>query len=447
MGETRLLWFRRDLRLRDNPALVDSSADDPIVVPLFVLDPVLLDAAGAPRTAYLLRCLRALDESMHDRLIVRYGDPARVLPRLVAETGAVSVHLAADFGPYGAARDRAVAAALGDVPLRATGSPYAVAPGRVRTGEGRGYAVFTPYHRAWLAHGWRRPAQRPRGIRWADGIASDRLPHEPALPEPFTVPPAGEAAAHRAWRRFLDRVEDYHTERDRPDLDTTSRMSAHLKWGTIHPRTLLSDLGDSRGAAAYRRQLAWREFYADVLARRPETAREAYQPRFAALATDRGRRANERFDAWAGGRTGYPIVDAGMRQLLAEGYLHNRVRLVVASFLVKDLHLPWQRGARWFLQHLIDGDLASNQHNWQWVAGSGTDAAPYFRIFNPVTQGKRFDPSGDYVRRYVPELRPLAGPAAHEPWKHDRPGGYPAPIVDHATERREALDRLDALSR
>ena len=232
-----------------------------------------------------------------------------------------------------------------------------------------------------------------------------------------------------------------------PGLDATSRLSPHLKWGTIHPRQLLDRLGDRPGEATWATELAWREFYADVLFHRPDTIRSNYVDTMDGLRWDEGKRADERFEAWCQGRTGYPIVDAGMRQLLAEGCMHNRVRMITASFLVKDLHVDWRRGARWFMQHLVDGDLASNTHGWQWTAGTGTDAAPFFRVFNPTLQATRFDPDGDYVRRYVAELASIEGGAVHEPWKAsgDLFGGgasdYPDPIVDHAAERDEALQR------
>jgi len=223
-------------------------------------------------------------------------------------------------------------------------------------------------------------------------------------------------------------------------------MSVHLKWGEIHPRTMLADLtlrhgqAGGTGPAAFRTELAWREFYADVLWRRPASARDYLSPAFRHMEYDE---PGDRFTTWQEGRTGYPIVDAGMRQLQATGWMHNRVRMV-ASFLVKDLHLEWQHGARHFMRHLVDGDLASNQHGWQWVAGCGTDAAPYFRVFNPTSQGRRFDPGGDYVRRWVAELRDVDARYVHEPHKDPAglPDGYPPPVVDHPAERREALERL-----
>jgi deoxyribodipyrimidine photo-lyase len=263
------------------------------------------------------------------------------------------------------------------------------------------------------------------------------------------VPEAGEAAALRRWHEFLDdAVTDYKVDRDRPGVDGTSRMSVHLKWGEIHPRTMLADLAGRRGdgAATYRKELAWREFYADVLFHHPDSAREYLRPEFAKMAYDD---PADHLDAWRRGRTGFPVVDAGMRQLRATGWMHNRVRMIVASFLVKDLHVEWQHGARHFMRWLVDGDLASNQHGWQWVAGSGTDAAPFFRVFNPTTQGRKFDPDGGYVRRWVPELAdPDAVPDPHDPDEETRRRvGYPLPVVDHAEERREALDRWERIRR
>ncbi len=220
-------------------------------------------------------------------------------------------------------------------------------------------------------------------------------------------------------------------------------MSAHLKFGSIHPRTLAADL-DLRGAGAqaFLRELAFRDFYADVLHHWPASAWRNWNGQFDGIRTDTGPEAERRFEAWKAGQTGFPFVDAGMRQLRETGFMHNRVRMIVASFLVKDLHLPWQWGAAWFLDQLVDGDMANNQHGWQWCAGSGTDAAPYFRVFNPITQGEKFDPSGEYVRRWVPELRSVDD--AHLR-KAERPQGYPAPIVDHGAERAEALRRYHSI--
>jgi deoxyribodipyrimidine photo-lyase len=440
------MWFRRDLRLDDNPALLAAldaaRADgDGRVVPLFVVDPVLWDAAGPVRRAYLVASLRALDDTLDDCLLLQHGRPADAVALVAAAAGATSVHVAADFGPYGSARDREAEAALGDVPLVRTGSPYAVAPGRVRKDDGTSYRVFTPYYRGWVRHGWRPPAGRaPADAAWWMPVDCHGYPAAPDL-GPLALPPAGEQAARERWAAFRDgALAGYAAHRDRPDLAGTSAVSHHLRFGELHPRTLLADLGaDDEG---FRKELCWREFYADVLAQSPDSGRASLDRRFDdAMRWADGAEADAHFEAWRGGRTGYPFVDAGMRQLRAEGWIHNRVRMVVASFLVKDLHLPWQRGAAEFMHWLRDGDLASNAHGWQWTAGCGTDAAPFYRVFNPVLQGLKFDPDGDYVRRYVPELRHLPGSSAHEPWKapDGHAHGYPRRVVDHAVERDAAL--------
>ena len=444
-----VLWFRRDLRLHDNPALVAAcaAAGDHGVLPLFVVDPALWAPAGPSRRRYLGESLRSLDRSLGGRLTVLEGDPVVQVVRAAREIGARSVHLAADFGPYGRRRDARTEAALAghDIALLRLGSPYAVAPGRVQTGGGKGFQVFTPFSRAWTAHGWRAPVERPSYDRWL-ALPGREVP-EVAVPDGLRLPDAGEDAARERWRAFVkERVGDYDRDQDRPGTDGTSRMSVHLRWGEIHPRTMLADLARlrSKGAATFRTELAWREFYADVLWRRPDSARDYLRPELARMEYDE---PGDRFTAWQEGRTGFPLVDAGMRQLRATGWMHNRVRMVTASFLVKDLHVEWQHGARHFLRWLVDGDLASNQHGWQWVAGCGTDPAPYFRVFNPTVQGRKFDPDGDYVRRWVPELRDVASRYVHEPAADPDgpPDGYPRPIVDHAVERREALARLDRL--
>jgi deoxyribodipyrimidine photo-lyase len=445
---TYVMWFRRDLRRRDNPALLEAAAGDD-VVPLFVLDDRLWLPAGPSRRAWLLRSLRALDESIDGHLLVRRGDPIAEVVRIARAADAEAVHIAADYGPYGRERDQRVEKALAEqgIALVRTGSSYAVAPGRVVKNDHTPYSVFSPYYRAWLDHGWRTPAATPRKPRWVQPVQSTELPAEPDLGD-MRLPPAGEEAALRQWKGFRDdKLMQYADLRNRPDRPGTSCMSTHLKYGEIHPRTLLADLADKRGknVESYRSELAWREFYADVLFHHPRSARDDLRPEMSRMTYDTGSIADEHFRAWSQGRTGYPIVDAGMRQLHADGWMHNRVRMIVASFLVKDLHIEWQRGAREFMQWLRDGDLASNNHGWQWVAGTGTDPAPYFRIFNPVTQGRKFDPDGAYVRRYVHELRGVAGGDVHEPWQLSGgvPGGYPERIVDHAEERQVALARYE----
>ena len=451
MSDTSVIWFRRDLRVHDQPTFLFARDAAPTALALFVLDPALLGPAGAARCTYLYRSLRALDESLGGRLHVVRGDPAEVVPRVAAQVDAGAVHIAADFGPYGSTRDETVEKNLAEDgrELVRVGSPYAVAPGRVRKEDGKPFKVFTPFRRAWGEHGWRKPADTDAGtLKWQKPPTKGavKIPDDESVDA--DLPEAGEAAALERWKEFLsDAVADYGPDRNRPDRPGTSRMSQHLKYGEIHPRTMLADLARQRSESAevYRTEIAWREFYADILHQRPDSARGNYDRSFDALPLASGKAAEKAFDAWREGRTGFPIVDAGMRQLRAEAWMHNRLRMIVASFLVKDLHLPWWWGARHFMQLLVDGDLASNQHGWQWTAGSGTDASPYFRVFNPVTQGEKFDPDGEYVRRYVPELRGVEGKAVHQPWAlpDGVPQGYPEPIVDHKAERVEALARYE----
>ncbi|HET9078271.1 MAG TPA: deoxyribodipyrimidine photo-lyase [Acidimicrobiales bacterium] len=455
-GGTAVMWFRRDLRLSDHPALSAALSEFDRVVPLFVWDQALVRSSGANRLAFLAGCVSALDRSLGRQLVCRRGRPPEVVAEVAARCDARAVFLTGDFGPYGSTRDAEVADRLSEhgVECRVVDSPYAVPPGVLHSSSGGPFQVFTPFYRAWRDHGWADPSRRHRLDRVTTaGLDSDGRPDladgAADLPEP------GEEAAHRRLDQFLRSGADrYGDERNRPDLDTTSRLSAYLRFGCLHPRQVLARL-DRRNPShrTYESELCWREFYADVLHHRPDAAHRSYRPEWRAFQVDRGAVADRRFEVWTEGRTGYPIVDAGMRQLLAEGFVHNRVRMIVASFLVKDLHVDWSRGARWFMRHLVDGDLASNQINWQWVAGSGTDAAPFFRVFNPVTQGKKFDPDGDYVRRWVPELRHLGAGEIHEPWKAGRSlldGGadpYPEPLVDHAAEREEALSRYNRLRR
>lgn len=421
------MWFRRDLRLADHPALTAAASTGLPVVPLFVLDPAFA-AAGAPRRAYMHLALRSLDRSMGDALVYRNGDPVEVVTRFAAEVGAESVFVTRDFGPYGRRRDAAIAEALrGDGrSLIGRGSPYALAPGSVLKDDGDPYAIFTPFFKRWRTHAIPAPLQTPT-VEWlgAPTIACDGLP--PMVDVECSLPEAGEAAAAERWSNFTaDSLDLYDERRDVPATDGTSKLSADIRWGVVHPRQLLADLSPHTAHDTFASELAWRDFYADVLYRRPDSAWANFDARMESMPIDTDEHARQRFKVWSNGRTGFPIIDAGMRQLLATGWMHNRVRMIAASFLVKDLHLPWQWGARHFMDHLIDGDLASNSHGWQWAAGTGTDAAPYFRVFNPTAQADRFDSHGDYVRRWIPDV----GAAS-----------YPGPMVDHGVERREALHR------
>ena len=442
-----VMWFRRDLRLADNEALCAAAKNGP-VTPLFVIDPKLFDGAGAARVAFMLRNLRALDQSMNRALVIRYGDPREVVPKFAAEVGANEVFAAKDFVSYGMKRDAEVAAATAKVgvTMRFVGSNYAVEPGSVLKGDGTPYAVFTPFSKVWLSIGWPKPFPTPK-VEWrgAPDITCEGYPEEPTCDA--ELPPAGEDAAAALWSSFVDRALDRYVDiRNNPNVDGTSRLSPYLRFGVVHPRTLLAELNETKSQAHYRSELCWREFYADVLFRQPRTMWENLQPKMDKMELDTGATAKKRFAAWCEGRTGYPIVDAGMRQLLATGWMHNRVRMITASFLVKDLHLPWQWGAKFFMRHLVDGDIASNNHGWQWTAGTGTDAAPYFRIFNPVAQGEKFDPNGDYVRHWIPELASLDAKTVHQPWTLGMMNPYVEPIVDHSVERDVALARYKVVS-
>ena len=450
MAGPTIIWFRRDLRLADNVALATAAAESGPVVPLYVIDPVFAKA-GAARQNFLAANLRALGASMGERLVIRDGDPVSEVARLAAEVGARTVYATSDFGQYGRRRDRAVAAALTETDrhLVVVDSPYAVAPGTVTKGDGAPYAVFTPFSRAWQAIGWDEPIDAP-DVDWLGDpdIACAGVPPAPACSA--DLPAAGEQVAHDRLDAFLaGPLATYDTDRDRPGVDGTSGLSPYLRFGVLHPRQILVGLGDTNAHERFRAELAWREFYADVLYHQPRTAWENLRHDMDRLPVDIDADARACFAAWTRGETGYPIVDAGMRQLLAVGWMHNRVRMIVASFLVKDLHLPWQWGARHFLTHLVDGDLASNSHGWQWTAGTGTDAAPYFRVFNPTSQSERYDPDGTYIRRWVPELANIADGDIHAPWmsRRGQPLGYPPPIVDHATERAEALRRFGLVRR
>jgi len=443
-----LFWFRRDLRLADNPALLDalSAGDDCLV--LFVMDLEIAERSGAYRRAYLARSLAALDQSLGGKLAVVNGRAFDVIPRIIKEYGITSVHAAQAFAPYGVNDERELEKA--GVKIEFTGSGYAIAPGRVRKPDGTNYRVYTPFYRAWLTHGWRDPVSAPKKLNLVTPKSGDRNLPDPTSaqwqsPIADALQSAGEAAALARFNSYLKKGLDlYDQTRNSPGVAGTSRLSPHLRWGEIHPRTILAKLNQTSAHDVYRKEIAWREFYADVLHHYPHTDKGYYAPSYKAMRYDN---PGEKFKAWQDGRTGYPIVDAAMRQLKAEGWMHNRTRMIVASFLVKDLHIEWQHGAAHFMDYLIDNDVASNAHGWQWTAGCGTDASPYYRVFNPVEQGKRFDEAGDYIRKFVPELAHLQSPDIHEPWSvlDGYAFGYCERIVDHAKERLESLARLEEI--
>jgi deoxyribodipyrimidine photo-lyase len=439
-----IVWFRRDLRISDHPALVAALSESDEIVPVFIIDSKLIERTGSNGLAYLAQSLQHLDASLDKKLQVIAGQPIDVLKKLQEKYNAQSVHISAEYEPVSAAQD--VEIEKSGIKLVRTGSAYAVAPGRVlKPSDQTPYRVYTPFYRAWLTHGWRKPEQKPKSIAAVTPDSDSRQFPDWKVPTGVSITEAGEAAANERFKHFQKiGLDNYDEARNLAGIDGTSKMSAHLTWGEIHPRTLLAPLGQSKAHEVFRKEIAWREFYADVLFNNPHTETDYYAPQFAKMRYDK---PGKQFKAWCEGNTGYPFVDAAMRQLLAEGWMHNRTRMVVASFLVKDLHLEWQLGERFFREHLVDYDVASNAHGWQWTAGCGTDASPYYRVFNPVEQGKRFDENGNYVRKYVPELAHLKGIEIHEPW--DVLDGYlkdyPQPIVNHATERLESLARLDEI--
>jgi deoxyribodipyrimidine photo-lyase len=460
---TALLWLRRDLRVHDHPALHGALATGEPVVPVFCLDDRLLHGRhqSASRTQFMLEALTDLNGSLRERgsrLVVRLGSPERELPALAREVNAGSMHFSIDAGPFARARDRRVQEAM-----RRGGMEVCLYPGlfvvdrpaAIKTGGDHPYTVFTPYLRSWLKAPRRPVLAAPTSLpELGRRVPVGRIPRLTELgfsQEVLEPAPGGEQPAREALARFLsDGAADYHERNDLPGQDGTSRLSPYLHFGCISPREIEHRLGRGDGPEAVRRQLCWRDFYAQVLYSHPRNAHSEFQQRY--RGSIRWSHATQRFQAWCDGQTGYPFVDAGMRQLRREGWMHNRVRLVVGSFLTKDLGIDWRWGERWFMRMLIDGDEANNNGNWQWIASVGVDPQPVFRrIYNPARQQERLDPEGAYVRRYVPELEPVPDRYLAEPWTMPEEiqgecgctigRDYPAPIVDHAQARRDALQR------
>ncbi len=441
-----LFWFRRDRRLQDNEAL-SSCALSEEVFPLFVF-PDGLTSLTPLREASIIESVRSLDQSLPSGLNISIGDPASEIAKFVKQHQIDRVVATRSFDTSGMLEQAAVGEKLHQlsVPLELVGSYYAVDPGTIKKDDGTYLKVYTPFYKRWYQHGWKEPFSIDvSSINWKK-VSVESIPQQ-SRKTPFVVK-AGEGFALRTWERFRDRaLSQYHEDRNRTDLSGTSHLSHALAHGEIHPRTLLAELGDGDGEEVYRKELAWREFYADVLFNNPHTLEGYFDPKYEKMRYDDPRENKSKLEAWYQGKTGYPIVDAAMRQLVHSGWMHNRARMIVASFLVKDLHFEWQIGAKFFEDHLTDFDPASNSHGWQWTAGCGTDASPYYRIFNPTLQGLKFDPNGDYVRRWVPELAHIPDASIHEPWKSidGLSKGYPSPIVDHDVERNESLARLEEL--
>jgi deoxyribodipyrimidine photo-lyase len=461
---TAIVWFRRDLRVRDNPALRRALAEHDRVLPVFCLDDRLLHGrhASPSRTRFMLDSLADLDASLGDRgarLLIRRDRPEAALPELARDVGARAVYATADVGPFARERDRAVADALaGEAELFLLPGVAVVDDlGAIATTSGGTYTVFTPFHRAWEAVPRREPVGAPRAIRsprvgGAGAVpTAEQLGIGAGVPEPL---PGGETAGRRRLAAYLrGPIERYRDEADVLGDDHSSRLSPYLHLGCVSAREVESRLPPGPGAQAFRRQLAWRDFHHHVMLGHPRNAIEEMQERYRnRLDWDDD---EEQLAAWRAGRTGYPLVDAGMRQLLREGWMHNRARLVVGSFLTKDLGIDWRLGERWFMRMLIDGDEANNNGNWQWIASVGADPAPHYRrLYNPTRQMAALDPRGAYVRRHVPELRDVPDEHLREPWTMPaevqagcgcRIGvDYPAPIVDHREAREAALARYGA---
>jgi deoxyribodipyrimidine photo-lyase len=459
-------WVRRDLRLADNPALAAALACGNRVIPVFVFDSTLLarHAAAIKRIAFLFAGLRALDADLRarsGRLVLFQGDPADVLPGLAAGYGADAFFAEADFTPYALRRDARVAER---VRLHLVGGPVVHPPDAapILKADGTPYIVFTPFGRRWQALA---PPVRgdllapPRRVPTPEGPEGLPLPEKPVLPAAVPFPP-GEAEARRRLDAFTRGDEPpiyrYAGARDRLDLDGTSRLSPYLRFGMLSARQAvvraleaIDRAPDDRareGARTWLNELIWREFYVHVLYHFPHVLERSFRPALEDVPWEDDESA---YAAWRDGRTGYPVVDAAMRQLVQTGWMHNRARMIVASFLVKDLLIDWRHGERFFMQHLVDHDPAANNGGWQWAAGTGTDAAPYFRVFNPTLQGRKHDAGGAYVRRWVEELARVPDRFVHRPWEMG-PGvqqevgcvvgrDYPAPIIEHAAARDRAL--------
>ena len=447
-------WIRRDLRLSDNAALTSALSAGKSVLPVFILDEGLLAKPAEKRHAFLFAGLRALDADLRQlgsKLILRRGEPVTELHRLSVECGADGVFAEQDISPYALRRDAAVAERL-NLHLVHGLSVHPVTA--IAQSDGKPYTVFTPYSRAWKALPFNEhlvPA--PAAMPPVPDLASVELP-DLAAPEYF---PAGEHEAYQRLCDFLDGpIFAYGSGRDRLDQAGTSSLSPYLRFGMLSVRQaasaarqaagLAADASTRMGVETWLNELIWREFYQSILYHFPHVLKGPFRSSMRAIPW---RNAPQDLLAWQAGQTGYPVVDAGMRQLAATGWMHNRARMITASFLVKHLLINWQEGERWFMRSLVDGDLAANNGGWQWIAGTGTDAAPYFRIFNPILQGKKFDPEGKYVRRWLPELADLPAKFIHTPWElsaHEQRSygvqigrDYPAPIVEHNYARQRAL--------
>ena len=444
-----IVLFTRDLRLHDHPALACAARSAHAVAPLFVLDPTVLAGFGAAnRVSFLLGSLRDLRRELRERggkLVLREGDVVEETMRLALEVGAEAVFLSEDVSSYARARERRLRHACEQhrIKVRTFPGVTVVPPGDIVPAGESHYQVFTAYWRRWRSTPRRAVVAPPRVLRSPAGVRPGRFPAVENLlsgTRSATLPRGGESEGRSLLRNWLaGTLAEYGRLHDDLAADSTSRLSSYLHFGCLSPLELVERAEQSGTSDSFARQLAWRDFYAQLLAANPELPRTDLRPR-----GDRWRDDEGALHAWQEGRTGIPIVDAGMRQLSREGWMHNRARLVTSSFLTKHLYLDWRLGAAHYFELLVDGDVASNVGNWQWVAGTGTDTRPN-RVFNPVRQARRFDPNGEYVRRHVPELASMDGAAVHEPWRLGRakPRAYPDPIVDHAFVRLQLREHAE----
>jgi deoxyribodipyrimidine photo-lyase len=464
--KTAVVWFRRNLRLDDNLPLDAAVRTEARIVPVFVLDDYYLNVDfSPPRLAVLGDSIRELAgeiEKLGSRLIVRQGPTAEALVRLAEETGADAVFAPRDIEPHPARLEVEVRTALERAgrTLQLFDDYRLVSPGTLKNASGKPFVVYTPYSRHWLEAGKMAPVPAPVRLETPADVLDPLFPSVP-LDRPRgwkekgakSNPRGGSREAERILGAFMrERIATYGENRDRMDVPGTSRLSPHLRFGTVGIRRVLESAREAwreanpasrKSVEVFIKEICWREFYGDVLLAFPETVTGNFRKEFDRFPWVSGEEEETRFQAWSEGRTGYPVVDAAMRQLSSEGWMHNRARMIVASFLTKDLLVHWRRGEEFFRRHLADADLASNVGGWQWSAGTGTDAQPFFRIFNPVLQSEKFDPNGDFVRKYVPELSGWWKPGRpiHAPWKAEvPPREYPNPIVDHAVVRDRALD-------
>ncbi len=457
--KTAIWWIRRDLRLGDNQALTEALRQAEVIVPVFILDPILLasEFTGQVRLAFLFEGLRELDKNLKQRgsrLILRRGDPLKILTKLQQETGAESIFAEEDYSPYARQRDKKIALSL---PLKLLPGVTVFHPDMPLKADGTPYTVFTPFSRTWRSlPAIGSPLPAPEHLPTLPALTSLEIPEEPFHPAESSFK-AGEQEAQRRLFAFTDyAIFDYSDMRNRMDLEGTSQLSPYLRLGMLSARQAVwaaqeafqstETLAAQKGAETWLNELIWREFYASILYHFPNVRQQAFR---AELRNIPWQNDPSGLAAWKAGLTGYPVVDAAMRQLIATGWMHNRARMISASFLTKDLLINWQAGERYFMQQLLDGDPASNNGGWQWTAGTGTDAAPYFRVFNPILQGLKFDPQGDYVRRWVPELTLVPDKYIHTPWempaelqkqtKCQIESDYPGPIVDHKLARERVL--------